>query len=157
MKLSFMLIPVLLLLSGCAASVAPSLQMSRDTKIFIFDVPGNDLFGSSVVNKAISKRIIGNITDRLEKNHIPVTNDLSGNAANLKFDVRTTSGLQAAGFGLSGRNRIEIQYRVTLEGTNGRKLFVYDDKQSDTTVDDVCDRIVDKVTDMVLRYYVDLH
>jgi hypothetical protein len=157
MKMSFMVIPAAFLLSGCAASVAPSIQMSRDTKIYIFDVSGDNLFGSSVVNKAISRRIVSDTAERLEKDHIMVTNDLAGDAANLKFDIRTISGIQSAGFGLPGRNNIEIKYRVTLEGRNGKKLFGYEDKQSDSNIDDVCDKIADKVTGTVLRYYVKRH
>jgi hypothetical protein len=157
MKMFLMVILAAFLLSGCATSVAPSFQMSRDTKIYIFDVPGDDLFGSSVVNKAISRRIIGNTAERLEKDHIMVTNDLTGDAANLKFDIRTISGIQSDGFGLPGRDKIEIKYRVTLEAINGKKLFVHDDKQSGSNLDDVCDEIGNKITSMVLRYYVNRH
>jgi hypothetical protein len=152
-----MVILAALFFSGCAASVAPSLQMSRDTRIYIFDVAGDDLFSSNVVNKAISRRIIGDTSERLEKELIMVTNDLTGDAANLKFVIRTISGVQSDGFGLPGRNKIEIKYRVTLEAINGKKLFVYDDKQSDSNIDDVCDKIADKVTGMVVRYYVNRH
>jgi hypothetical protein len=156
MKMFITVILAAFLFSGCT-SVAPSLQMSRDTKIYLFEVSGDNLFSSSVVNKAISRRIIANTAEGLEKDRIMVTNDLSGDAANLKFDIRTISGIQSAGFGLPGGNRIEIQYRVTLENIHGRKLFIYDDKQSDSNIDDVCDKVADKVTDMVLRYYVDRH
>jgi hypothetical protein len=157
MKMSFMVILAVFLLSGCATSVAPSLQMSRETKIYIFDVSGDDLFSSRVVNKSISRRIIGNTAERLEKDHIMVTNDLTGDAANLIFDIRTISGIQSDGFGLPGRNKIEIKYRVTLEAINGKKLFVHDDKQSDSNIDDVCEEIGNKISGMVLRYYVDRH
>jgi hypothetical protein len=157
MKKSFMVILAAFLLSGCAASVAPSFQMSRETKIYIFDVSGDDLIGSSVVHKAIGKRIVGNTAERLEKDHIMVTTDLAGDAANLKYDIRALSGIQPAGFGLPGRDKIEIKYRVTLKDISGKKLFVFDDTQSDDIIDDVCDKIAGKVSGMVLRYYVDRH
>jgi len=157
MKISCMAILAALLFSGCAAGVAPSLQMSRDTKIYLFDLSGDDLIGSSVVARAVSRRIVTNTAERLENDLIMVTNDLTGDAANLKYDIRTISGIPSAGFGSPERNRIEIRYRVTLEDVKGKKLFAYEDKQAGGDIDGVCDRIADKVSGMVLRYYVDRH
>lgn len=161
MKISYWVVAALLLLSGCATTStapskapapAPAQRLDRNTRVYLFDASRDVLFSSGIANasttaKAITGRIISATAEKLKQEHIVVTNDLIGEAANLRYDIRIV-GPQTA-----GGNKIKVKYRATFDDTHGKKLFVYEDERAGSDMDDLCDRIAGKVVKKVLENY----
>lgn len=161
MKMSYWVVAALFLLSGCAATTAapakasapaPAQRLDKGTRVYLFDASRDVLFSSGIANasttaKAITGRIISATAEKLKQEHIVVTNDLIGEAANLRYDIRI-AGAQA-----TDKGRIRVKYRVTFDDTHGKRLFVYEDERAGSDMDDLCDRIAGKVVKKVLEFY----
>lgn len=155
MKHGLIFLLLFIVILGCA-TVDPSLQLSKGTEVAIIDATEDVLYSSSVARddnavKGITRRIIKNTKDKLSEYNIGAYLQDSEGLAKIKYDIKTMSNKLRI-VGLHVRTNIEIKYRVTFESPDGRKLFVYDDEESDNDIDDLCEHIAKKIGKRVKRY-----
>lgn len=163
-RLQQLLSVFVLLISGCA-TVDPSLLLNRNTKIEIVDSTTYYKVSTGIAAKGdkeavliIRKRIMENTKEELAKRNIDAFTEYTEGAAKLKYDIRTLSSgytVIGTGYGLIGKDKYEIKYKVTLESPDGKKLWDDSDEQDDSDLDDVLSKIASRVAKKVSRYFKD--
>lgn len=155
-----MLFILLIFLSGCS-TIDPSLQLDKNTKVEIMDVTTNWYVSTAVASdnsqfRQIVRRIMENTKNELSKRSIESFTDYTPDAAKVKYDIRTINSsyrVIGSAYGVIGRDKYEVKYKVTLESPDGKKLWEDTDEKDDSDLDDVLEKIASRVARNVSKYF----
>ena len=146
--------------SGCA-SIDQSLLLNKGTKVEIINATEDVLFrpgpaSSQQTIEIMVKRIMGLTRDELAARNIDAYMTPTPGAAKLIYEIKTVSEGQSftsSIFGIYGRNKFEIKYRIIIENPEGKRIFTDTDEQNDGDIDLVFEKIAKSAANNVARYF----
>lgn len=143
-------------LTGCT-SINSNFLLDKGTKVEIINATEGAIYSAGVAKneetvELMIKRIIGLTRDELATRNIEAFTTPTPGAAKLKYDIRTmNAGYTVIGsaYGVLGRDKYEVKYRVTFENPEGNIIFVDSEEKDDSDIDHIFDRIASRTARFV--------
>jgi len=141
----FLLLLSVIFFTGCA-SIDKNLLLDKGTKVEIIDVSKDPIISSDVTNDygSLSRRIMGYTKDELGKLNIEASTYKIYGAAKLKYDIKNFS---------KGIFKYTVKYKVTLETTDGKIIFIDNEDKDDSDIDVIFERMANRTAKFVSKSF----